>query len=178
VNQQGARKYRLFFALWPEPQIQKEMAQVLRRRPSISGRSVPRQNYHVTLAFLGDVEEERLSCLCEQAARVEFTPFSLELDQLGQFRRSSILWLGCSSVPDTLSQLYLELSQALVPCDYQPDTRAFRPHITLYRRYRARLPDTELRPITWPVNDFRLILSEPEASGVRYQCIATFPRLS
>lgn len=176
MNQQGARKYRLFFALWPEPQIQKDVAEGLRRLPSISGRPVPSQNYHVTLAFLGDVEEERLPCICEQAASVEFTPFSLVLDQLGQFRRSGILWLGCSSLPESVLQLYQDLSLALVPCGYQPETRAFRPHITLYRRYRARLSDFEFRPIAWAVNDFRLILSEPEATGVRYQSIATFPR--
>jgi 2'-5' RNA ligase len=173
---QGASKYRLFFALWPEPQIQEEMAQVLRRFPRISGRSVPRQNYHVTLAFLGDVEEERLSCLCEQAAMIEFTPFSLELDRLGAFRRSGILWLGCSSIPRPVVQLYQNLSQALVPCGYQAETRPFQPHITLYRRYHARLPVVELKPIVWTIHDFRLIVSEPEASGVRYQSIATFPR--
>jgi 2'-5' RNA ligase len=178
VNRQGAVKYRLFFALWPGPQIQKDVSQALRRLPGISGRPVPKQNYHITLAFLGDVEEERLPCLCEQAARLEFTPFSLVLDQLGQFRRSGILWLGCSSVPDTLLQLYQDLSLALVPCGYQPETRAFRPHITLYRRYRTRLPAIEFKPIAWAVNDVQLILSEPKDSGVCYQSIATFPRSS
>jgi 2'-5' RNA ligase len=176
VIQTGAKKYRLFFALWPEPSIQKEMAQSIRRLPRSGGRPVPTQNYHITLAFLGDVEEERLPCLCERAAEIEFSPFSLVLDQMGQFRRSGILWLGCSSAPEAALKLYQDLSLALVPCGYQPETRPYQPHITLYRRYRARLPHIEIKPVHWPITDFRLILSEPVEGGVRYQSIASFPK--
>jgi 2'-5' RNA ligase len=152
------------------------MAQTLRGLSPIRGRPVPRHNYHITLAFLGNVEEDQLSCLCERAAEVSCTPFSLNFDQLGQFRRSGILWLGCSKTPEPLLQLNQALALALMPCGYQPEVRRFQPHVTLCRRFQGRLGDVEFRPIEWDVEGFHLVLSESTDEGVRYQSIATFPR--
>jgi 2'-5' RNA ligase len=177
VKPEGETRYRLFFALWPDPAIQKAMSQPLRALGHIRGRPVPKRNYHITLAFLGNVETEQLSCLCERAAGVACPPVSLNFDTLGQFRRSGILWLGCSETPASLLQLYHDLGQALIPCGFQPESRRFQSHVTLYRRFQGRLPDVAIRPVRWEVEGFHLVLSESIDDGVRYQSIATFPRL-
>jgi len=177
VKPEGENSYRLFFALWPNPAIQKTMSQTLKGLDRIRGRPVPRRNYHITLTFLGNVEAEWLTCLCEHAARVPCPSISLSFDTLGQFRRSGILWLGCSETPDPLMQLYDDLGQALIPCGFRPESRRFQPHITLYRRFQGRLPDVAIKPVRWEVQGFDLILSEPTGDGVRYQSIASFPRL-
>jgi len=176
VKPEGETRYRLFFALWPDPAIQMAMSQTLRGLRHISGRPVPSRNYHITLAFLGNVEAERLTCLCEHAAKVACPSISLSFDTLGQFRRSGILWLGCSETPEPLMQLYQELGQALLPCGFQPESRRFQPHITLYRRFQGRLQDIVIKPVRWEVQGFHLVLSESTDDGVRYQSIASFPR--
>ncbi len=156
--------------------MQNTMAQTLKGLRPIKGRPVPEYNYHITLAFLGNVEAEQLSCVCAQAARVDCPSFNLSLDTLGLFRRSGILWLGCRESPDALIKLYDHLGAALIPCGFTPETRRFHPHVTLYRRFQGRLPDTQIRPIHWEVEGFHLVLSESTPDGVRYQSIATFPR--
>lgn len=176
MTQRDERRYRLFFALWPDAQIQKAMAQPLKSLRHPKGRAVAVHKYHITLAFLGDVAEDKLSCLCEQAAGIEFPPCTLHLDRLGYFRRSGILWLGCSETPEPLQVFRQSLEQALVPCGYRPEQRSFRPHITLLRHFTGRLADTEIEPVDWQIPDFQLILSESQNGGVAYQSIAVFPR--
>jgi 2'-5' RNA ligase len=156
--------------------MQKAMAQIPRGLRSVKGRAVPKIHYHITLTFLGNVDAEQLSCICAQAAKVDCPSFNLSLDTLGQFRRSGILWLGCSETPDALIKLYDQLGAALIPCGFTPEARRFHPHVTLYRRFQGRLPDTQIRPVHWEVEGFHLVLSESTPDGVRYQSIATFPR--
>jgi len=177
VKPEGETRYRLFFALWPDPPIQKAMSQTLRGLHHIKGRPVPRRNYHITLAFLGNVEAEQLSCLCERASEVACPSISLSFDTLGHFRRSGIFWLGCSETPDSLIRLHHDLGQALLPCGFQPESRRFQPHVTLYRRFQGRLPDVAIKPVRWETRGFHLVLSESTNDGVRYLSIASFPRL-
>lgn len=176
MRQQGQARLRLFFALWPDEQTQQAMADALKLLKHPRGRAVAQDRYHITLAFLGDVEEERLSCLCDRASRLAFSPCTLELDQFGLFRRSGILWLGCTDTPQSLQDFRRQLEQALEPCGYRPERRPFRPHITLYRHFSGRLDAREIEPISWRIEDFRLILSEPVNGGVTYQSLAVFPR--
>lgn len=176
MTHQGERRYRLFFALWPDAHTQKAMAHTLRQLRHPRGRAVAIDKYHVTLAFLGDVEKDSLTCLCEQAAQLSFPSCTLSMDRFGQFRRAGILWLGCSETPESLQGFRQSLEQALVPCGYRPEQRPFRPHITLFRHFMGRLAATEIAPVEWQIRNFHLVLSESHNGGVIYQSIAVFPR--
>lgn len=101
--------------------------------------------YHLTLAFLGNVENSRLdsvaSAACEAASG--FDPLPLRLEGIGAFPKPSrlrVLWagLGGSGVGD-LVVLQKRLVQALDRVGQRPDDDRFHPHITLARsRYRPR----------------------------------------
>ncbi len=48
---------RLFFALWPDPPTRTALAMLVDGLPLVGGRRVPAENLHLTLAFLGNVDE-------------------------------------------------------------------------------------------------------------------------
>lgn len=166
---------RLFFALWPEAGQQQALGVAARAvREGVTGRPVPEENLHVTLAFLGSVSETRCAGVEAAAATIATDPFDLRLDRAGCWRRTGILWLGASSTPPALERLVSDLWSALEPHGFWPDHRDFRPHVTIARRCRkARAGAFE--PVDWPVRDFALLESFTGQRGARYTVISRFP---
>jgi 2'-5' RNA ligase len=153
------------------------MARLARRVPRRRGRPVPPENLHVTLAFIGPVDEETACCLREAAARVPVVPFDLVLDTVGGFRRARVVWLGVSRVPEALRRLVTGLNEALAVCGYEPDPRPYTPHVTLFRHAEPggdegrQLP----RPIVWPIREFVLVESATTPRGAVYRVLQRFP---
>jgi RNA 2',3'-cyclic 3'-phosphodiesterase len=93
--------------------------------------------WHLTLAFLGATNRERLPHIqsaMERAAK-PIRVFRLETTTLGAFpssRRPSVLWLGVGGDLTSLQTLQLRLSEALSGM-IQPDDKEFKPHLTLAR---------------------------------------------
>jgi len=95
------------------------------------------ENYHVTLKFLGDVRQEHVREVQEIVRRVaESTlPFDLTLGGFGAFptvRRPRVVWLGVDASAE-LRCLKQDLEWGLADVGFEPETRAFHPHLTLGR---------------------------------------------
>ena len=112
----------------------------------LAGQLVPRENYHVTMAFLGERDERqapRIQRIVEAAAR-EHAPMTLSISGLGFFgrRENALLYAGLAPCPrllplsDTLRRLLTEAGEAF-------DPKPFVAHITLARK--ANLTQTDLR---------------------------------
>lgn len=143
---------RIFIALEIPPLMQDELAGMVRPlRASMPGRFIPRENWHVTLAFLGDVPETLLpdveDALDEAAKGIGHV--TLAPDRLGKFGRSAdaSLWLGLADDPH-LSALAARLREELRRREFPFDDKPFLPHITLARR--ARIPKGDLPPLPFP----------------------------
>lgn len=144
---------RAFIALEPPEEFVEDIAALARvLSAAVEGRFVPRQNYHVTLAFLGDVDEaharDAMDAMDEACARVSTVP--LCPDGLGKFGRASdaTLWLGLTPDPE-LTNLATRLREALRVRGIPFDEKSFLPHITLARR--ARIPQGLLPELTFPL---------------------------
>ena len=161
---------RLFFALWPEPELRQRIAVAAAGLlPRDAGRRVRAENLHCTLVFLGAVEAAQRLCLEDAASLVRSEPFALTLDRLGYFRRSQVAWLGCTTTPAALQALVAGLSYGAASCGFPPEHRPYEVHLTVARKLRrdpGRLP---LMPIVWPVQQFALMESVSESDGVRYR---------
>lgn len=116
--------------------LQKEVRSI-----SDSGTFPPRENLHMTLAFLGDVHPARLSVLRKaiDTAAASEGKFPLILSGLGTFQsqRDTTVWLG-SMKNERLAALQKRLQSALEKSGFPLENRAFRPHITLGRRVKLR----------------------------------------
>ena len=164
---------RLFFALWPDQAVRNEIRAITERFPRAHGRLVPAQNVHITLAFLGQVEDQVCKALRTGAATIHTGPFDLTLEQLGWWKRSRILWLGTHSVPAELEQLVRALKSMLksLGLGHSIDDRDFVPHVTLMRDVRKPDLSQPVTPIYWKVDRFVLVESVTEPSGPTYRLV-------
>lgn len=165
---------RLFFALWPGDRVREAVAARLSSIP-VQGRAVPRSNWHVTLAFLGETAPERRRAYEAAAETVAARPFELVLDRLGYFHRPRVFWLGAGTVPGELAALHADLNALLAEQGFEPDRRPFRAHLTLARKMPSPGDLPSVSPIGWPVTDFCLIRSDLDRGGARYTVLRRFP---
>ncbi len=170
---------RAFIAL-DIPQALREYVAALTRqlKATVKGRFVPRDNYHVTVAFLGDTSERELAdamgVLDDTASR--FDPVELVPDGLGKFGRANdaTLWLGFMQDPalmDLAAFVRTELDDVGVSFDAKP----FVPHLTLARR--TVLDQGKLATLPFPApahaDELTLFKSTLTSDGAIYEPIYT-----
>lgn len=166
---------RLFFALWPPDELRPSLGALARAHVPPRARAVAAGNLHITLAFVGAVTAETRACLEGAAATVAGAPFELVLDRIGAWPGPGILWLAPSAIPPALGQLAGDLQQALQPCGYRPEARAYQPHVTLARKLKGPFPGATVPPLHWPVRDFVLVESLSTPAGPGYQVRRRWP---
>jgi RNA 2',3'-cyclic 3'-phosphodiesterase len=93
--------------------------------------------YHVSLKFLGEVQESRLDDVEGALEKVSASTAAMDLEVSGfgafpTIRRPSVLWVGIEPSP-ALRCLKQDVEWALSTCGFDRETRAFHPHITLGR---------------------------------------------
>jgi 2'-5' RNA ligase len=173
---------RLFVAS-PLPQPVTAALAALRpdARPGV--RPIDPADMHLTLHFLGhrDVEPARLAL-----AGVRFPAFTLSLGRPGHFSLpggKTILWVGIEP-SDELTALHRVTAEALEPIGFEPETRPYRPHVTVARiasKPPATLVDTfdagrlGPGPIRFECTRLALYRSETLPEGARYRVLASFP---
>ncbi len=168
--------HRIFFALWPDEAIRQALAAVV--KPCLAGhpaKKVPPHNWHLTLAFLGNVTQAQYECALQQAARVQGETFELVFDKFGYWSRPRVVWLGCNEVPVQLQTLVEQLNINLVPCEYRPEHRIYAPHLTLLRKANHDIKIGKVAPVNWRVKEFVLVESTMTDKGSVYQVIKRWP---
>jgi RNA 2',3'-cyclic 3'-phosphodiesterase len=177
---------RLFVAL-PVPAAQQgEVAAAVAATRAAVGdprglRWPPPERWHVTLAFLGSVEERDLPELTERLGRAarRGTDLDLRFEGAGRFD-GRVLWVGVHSDVAPLRSLAASVIAAARRTGIEVDDRPLRPHLTVARSDRP----TDLRPAVasltgfvgqpWTAQDIELVRSQlgPHPS---YETLRTFP---
>lgn len=123
--------------------------------------------FHITLAFLGDVDNSELNAVClavGQAAKGH-PPLELRLEGLGVFpnpQKARTLWVGLTGEGRSpLVDLQKSIATAVGAAGYPPDDQVFQPHITIGRVSRGPRPASELTSAlnhyrTWSAGSFTL----------------------
>jgi 2'-5' RNA ligase len=129
---------RTFVAVLLPDEIRQRLAQevdALRRHAS-GVAWVATENLHVTVKFLGGVDEARLADVAAALKRAATVPaFEVEIRGLGAFPNASrprVLWAGAPGSP-AFTRLAEGVDQALVALGFAPEARGFTPHVTLGR---------------------------------------------
>lgn len=170
---------RLFFALWPSPEIQQALAKVaLALKPRCGGRAIPAGNIHLTLAFLGSVERDRLPAMKALAGSIEVARFELILDRIHYWRHNRIVWAGVSRCPAAIASLVDQLQARLSGEGFRFEQRPYVPHITLLRDARRAPAGEATTSLAWPVAGFALMESVPGRRGSAYQALREWPLAS
>jgi 2'-5' RNA ligase len=144
---------------------------------------VDRVKRHLTLKFLGDVNDEALPGLVAAMdhAAAGHAPMEMVVREVGafpNFRRARVVWIGVEQ-ERRLELLHHDLELACERAGFEVEGRPFRPHITL-ARVRTPLPVERLRAFarvarsvrvsaTVPVEHITLFESTLAPSGARYR---------
>lgn len=160
---------RVFFALWPSETIRRELLRATRTAVRRSGgRATPPGNLHITLAFLGPLKEKDLAAIVE-VPPIQSREFMIELDKLGHWSRSRVLWLGARQIPGELVRLERNLWDALAAVGFERERRPYHPHVTLARK--ARFVDAPVHSVVWPVSKLGLVESRPGGRHSVYEVL-------
>jgi 2'-5' RNA ligase len=170
---------RLFFALWPDEAVRESLRRAARpAMHRVRGRPVPPSNYHMTLAFLGNVPDERLQPIIEAARRVECPRAHITFDRFGHFPAPRVFWIGARETPPALVDLSAKLWAAMESLGLEHDRRPFHVHLTLARQV-IEPPEADPPPLVgWTVSEFVLAESETGPDGARYTVVERFSAVS
>lgn len=154
---------RLFLALWPSADEQAQLLAYLRQWSWPAGSAPVRADrLHLTLHFIGSVERRRLAEL-RTGLRVPLNPFELGLTRPESWPRGLIV-LRAAPLTEPLQQLHASLSEALHSLGLPPETRRFRPHVTLARRAAGAIPPLATPDLDWRIDSYALVESLPGAA--------------
>ncbi|NLD60538.1 MAG: RNA 2',3'-cyclic phosphodiesterase [Clostridiales bacterium] len=123
------------------------------------------ENLHLTLAFLGEIEPNRVPAVKRAMEATPIKPMELPFDRVGCFPRDGgdIWWIGLSDSP-ALLKLQGALSDRLLKEGFALESRKFSPHITLAREVHLNSkPDRDHllgRPFSARADAMRLMRSE------------------
>lgn len=165
---------RLFFALPLSPELASQIVAWRSQYPH-AGKPVAESNLHMTLSFLGAQPRGQVPVLEAIAASLRPQAFTLCLDRLARWK-NGLLYLAPSQLPTELTELEHRLKDSLLAAGFTLESRAFRPHLTLFRHCHS-LPAIPPPTFDWPISEFTLFASENTAKGTHYKALGRWPLL-
>jgi RNA 2',3'-cyclic 3'-phosphodiesterase len=188
---------RTFIALELNEALQRFLGEIMSQAsqalPDL--RWVDARGIHLTLAFLGELNDEQLiqAISAAEAAAHKATPFEYCLKELGIFGSSlqpRVIWMGVEDLPSgkvqgsPLQLVHRVLSKELELRGFEVEKRPFSPHLTLARIKQPLLPDAQQRlqrllhgrlvgiySTIYPANTLCVMKSELSRSGAKYTCL-------
>lgn len=146
----------------------------------LRGKFVESENLHLTLKFLGDINDKELD-LCKQALEsIKFKKFKTKLNEIGFFSPSfiRIIWIGLGG--KEFYDLHNEIDKSLK--DIFIEDKRFESHVTLMRvkrindkeKFMKFIEKTKLKEIEFSVENFKLMKSELTRDGPIYEDVEVY----
>ena len=164
---------RVFFALWPDDALRSALHALAQTwRSHCGGRITRRENLHLTLVFVGNVDAQQMGLLRDIAVQQVVRPFDLALNTGAHFKHNRIVSAQPAATPAALAETVIGLENALREIGVAFDARPYVPHITLLRDAR-RAPPPAIEPaLAWRVEALHLVRAQPGVAGVTYEVVA------
>jgi 2'-5' RNA ligase len=146
-------------------------------------------DYHITLKFLGGVEQEVAEKVKSTIDKIvpSHSQFALEANGLNTFGRPAsprILWMGLEGDLSALDQLQADIDKAMEPLGFAREDRSYQPHITLAKNYMEKavfdvkqiekITYEQNLPLTWKVSEIVLYRTHIGAIPM-YEALERFP---
>ncbi len=174
--------HRLFVACVPPPHIRQVLLDTI---GGVDGaRWQDDEQLHLTMRYIGEVERPTAERIAEQLATFRGQAFTVALNGVGYFEKrgkAHTLWAGISPT-GAAAALHGKLDRALVKLGLPPETRVYRPHITMARLSQpveALAPFLQARgdlaSLPFALDSFSLFESLPAAGGRVYRPAVTVP---
>lgn len=184
------RKHHYFLAL----KLPMEIKSFLQRWIEVRQQEYPflkwvhKEDYHITLVFLGDVDEQKRKQLIEKVKKITSTvsSFTLTLSKLGVFgnmKKPRIFWAGVNESCE-LKDVQKKLFEDCLEMGFSLDMKPFNPHITIARKWGdqvecnveklTKITNDKGQSITFPITE--IVLYETHSTEIpKYKEYAIFP---
>ena len=156
---------RLFIGIALSPVLQVHMEEII---APLEGQKTLKTNLHLTLEFLGELDDKQVPIILECMENGTFKPFFLTFNRMNLLRDMLVLEVESS---EELLRLQSDLHNALETKGFELETRPYYPHITLVRKYHG--PIVPFSPVQQEVRGFHLYSSSRINGILTYTVIAT-----
>jgi len=181
---------RCFIAVSLPDNIHQELSQIQSQLKEIGAdvKWVEPGNIHLTLKFLGEVEQTKIKIISQQLTELigKFSAFEIVLGKLGAFPtllNPRVIWIGISKNEDKINNIQKEVEEILQPLGFEKEARSFHSHLTLGRvrskkniqKFTGKLESFPL-PQFKPVKIDKIILFQSilKPGGAEYTVIDKF----
>jgi 2'-5' RNA ligase len=169
---------RAFISINIPEEIKKEIAKLQKSLPEFGGKKTEAENLHLTLKFLGDVDDKNIEEIRNQLRNIKIKKFEVETGEIGIFSPSfiKIIWLSLNNC----EKLQKEIDSALKNL-FEPEKR-FMGHLTIARvkkvrdkkRFLDKISQIKINKKRFVVGKFYLMKSELTEKGPVYSVVEEF----
>lgn len=174
---------RTFIAISVPEQVKEKISDLQRKLKTRGGhiKWVRPQSMHLTLKFLGDVEESKIDAIAESVREAVSTqkPFTISVSGTGVFPhpgRPRVLWVGVEQGRETLTLLADNIDRSFTALGFKPEKRKFSAHLTLGRVKSLKNIDDTLRVMnatefqggSFRTEELMVMKSELRPEGAQY----------
>ena len=173
---------RLFFALWPDADTRAQIANAAAAlRVAGDAQPVPRENYHVTLAFLGEVATSQLAVLQQVGRGQRAAGCTIRFDAYDYWAHHQVAVAIAREAPAALILLWKQLHRDLALHQAAPNLERPnsppRTHITLARKVAQAPVLQAMSPFHWNARSFSLVRSDTSGARSVYTVVDTWQLL-
>lgn len=173
---------RLFAGLELPKTVKRDLAAF--EVPLSGAKWVDEEDLHLTLRFAGDIDNHIADEFADELSRIEVPVFSLRIIGTGLFGGADphTLWSGIEAGPE-LDRLQSKIERASRNAGLPPESRKFKPHVTLARLRGANPVELAAflqhhggyRSAPFAIEDFVLFSARPHIGGGPYGIEARYP---
>lgn len=170
---------RLFVAVPVPTELRNSLVTLEKEIEQDGIKLVKPENMHLTLKFIGEVNEAKAAEIKDKLKNIRFTPINCSLKSVGVFPNENyikVVWVGCES-KGGLETLAKDIMNAL---HKYGDTKPFSAHLTIARVKRKINLSEFIQKHKgenfgeFQVNEFQLIKSVLTPNGPKYTLLAVF----
>jgi 2'-5' RNA ligase len=150
-------------------------------RLEVGAHRVPAENYHMTLAFVGEASNSGLAVLRQIGCDLQACAFTVKLDAVEYWPQSQVGVAAARETPaallDLWSRLHRELARHQAELPRMPPAATLRAHVTLARKVSQAYVPQAMSPLSWSARSFSLVRSDTSGARSVYTVVDTWSLL-
>lgn len=175
---------RLFFGIFPDSETRMQIAAAAQALElDGSPPRVPAENYHMTLAFVGEVPASQVATLREIGGSQRARVLTVRFDAYEYWREARVVVAAAREFPASLARLWQQLRADLAKHKLAPERNPahscerLRPHVTIARRVSMSPVLPAMAAFAWPMQTLSLIHSNTAGARSVYTVVDSWPLL-
>ncbi|MFH1365118.1 MAG: RNA 2',3'-cyclic phosphodiesterase [archaeon] len=170
---------RCFISINLSEEVKKQIQKTQNILPEFEGKKVELKNLHLTLKFLGEVDEEKIEIVKNKLRRIKLPSFNAELGEIGVFSENfvRIIWIRLKGCENLQKEIDFSLEEF-----FKKEER-FMGHLTIARvknvedkiKFIQELKKISVSKMNFEVKEFHLMKSELTKKGTIYSSIENYP---